>query len=361
MSISEQIQNSSQYAASTVYTDANGLSGLKKQAREHQDEALPEVARQFESIFIGMVMKSMRQASLGDDLLGSSAVDTFRDMYDQQMSIELAKDKGFGLAESIVRQLKQEHTATEEPDINPDGSLTLPVRQNFYQDYTRIKQQEIKQQDNIEKTEQSGQQLPIRVFNDNQVNTNPTVSENKEIIKPSDILTDNTQITETKVSASFSNPKEFVDKLWPLAEKAAKTIGVKPEVLLSQAALETGWGQSMIKNTKTNSFNLFNIKADSRWQGEKINKLSLEYENDKAVNKNSDFRVYDTLQDSFDDYVQFIKNNPRYEKAMQNVNDSEQYLHGIHKAGYATDPEYVEKIMKVMNSDNIQGKLTNKT
>jgi peptidoglycan hydrolase FlgJ len=360
MSISDQIHNASQYPGETLYTDANGLSGLKKQAREEQDKALPEVARQFESIFIGMVMKSMRQVSLGDDLLGSSAVDTFRDMHDQQMSIELAKNKGFGLAESIVRQLKQDHSATKEPDINPDGSLTLPIRQNFYQDYAKIKERQSEQQDKPLQNN-NGKELPVSVLTDQNVNKKVLNIEYADTVKKLDSVADNKQIKEITIPLSFSNPKEFVDKLWPMAEKAAETLGVKPEVLLSQAALETGWGQSIIKNSDTNSYNLFNIKADSRWDGEKITKLSLEYENDKPVNKNSYFRVYDTLQDSFDDYVQFIKNNPRYEKALQNMDDPEQYLHGIHKAGYATDPEYTDKIMKVMNSNNIQGKLSNRT
>ncbi len=160
---------------------------------------------------------------------------------------------------------------------------------------------------------------------------------------------------------NFTSPKEFVEKLWPMAEKAARDLGVNTELLLSQAALETGWGQSIVKNSQTNSYNLFNIKADSRWHGERINKLSLEYENNKTVNKNSYFRVYESLQDSFNDYVNFIKSNPRYEKAVQNTNNPEQYLHGIHKAGYATDPEYVEKIIKVMNSNHIKNKLVSKT
>lgn len=343
MSITAQINNLAKFSDTTVYTDANGLSDLKKQAREDQDKALPEVARQFESIFIGMVMKSMRQASFGDDLISSSAIDTFRDMHDQQMSIELTKNKGFGLAESIVRQLKQDSRVTLEPDINPGGSLTLPIRQKFYQDYSRFNELH-NDLDNKNQNNSNGKELPVAL-----------------LLKPEKEFKSVTTLIENNTTLSFSSPKEFVDQLWPMAEKAANDLGVKPEVLLSQAALETGWGQSIIKNTETNSYNLFNIKADSRWDGDKMTKLSLEYENDKPVNKNSYFRVYDTLQDSFDDYVNFIKNNPRYEKAMQNVSNPEQYLHGIHKAGYATDPKYVEKIIKVMNSNSIQDKLSSNT
>ena len=341
MSITTQTDKSPQYSDSTIYTDVNALTNLKKQAREDQDEALPEVARQFESIFIGMMMKSMRQASLGDAMVSSSAIDTFRDMHDQQMSIELAKGKGFGLAESIVRQLRQDKKVTTEPEVNSDGSFTLPRRQNFYQDYTKTRKQILEIHNAAD-----GNNLPA---NSNAVKN--TIVDNTSAVKEDKKIS-------TSESVSFSSAKEFVDKLWPMAEKAAEKLGVNAEVILSQAALETGWGQSIIKNSQTSSNNLFNIKADPRWNGEKIAKLSLEYENDTAVNKNSYFRMYDNLQDSFDDYVNFIKNNPRYESAIQKTNNPEQYLHEIHKAGYATDPKYVEKIMKVMNGSNIQGKLS---
>ncbi len=134
MSMTSQLQGSPEYIGSVIYTDANALTGLKKQARENQQQALPEVARQFESVLIAMMMKSMRQASLGDAMISSSAIDTFRDMHDQQMSIELAKGKGFGLAQSIVRQLSKDKNITQNVDINPDASLALPVRKNFYRD-----------------------------------------------------------------------------------------------------------------------------------------------------------------------------------------------------------------------------------
>ncbi|MFK5985703.1 MAG: flagellar assembly peptidoglycan hydrolase FlgJ [Pseudomonadota bacterium] len=336
MLINQQISSPIKTDTSILYTDANGLSDLKLQARTDQDKALPEVAKQFESIFIGMMLKSMRQASLGDAMVSSSAIDSFRDMHDQQMSIELAKGKGFGIAESIVKQLRKENKVTAEPQINPNEKFILPVRKQFkHLAETLLQDKYI----NIE-SKSSGKNLP-----------DSTITELPKI---------DTQLLENQ-QVNFASAKEFVNKLWPMAEKSAKDLGVKPEVLLAQAALETGWGQSIIKNSKTNSLNLFNIKADSRWDGDKITKLSLEYEQGHAVNKTSFFRVYDNLQDSFDDYVKFIKNNPRYEQAMTKASDPEQYLHSIHKAGYATDPNYVEKIMRVMNSSNIKEKLSKNT
>ncbi len=341
--------------APIIYTDANGLSNLKLQAREDKEKALPEVARQFESVFIGMILKGMRQASLGDAMISSSAIDSYQDMHDQQMSIELAKGKGFGFAQAIVKQLQQDKQTTTEPDLNPDGSLTLPVRKNFYQHDPYKK--EIDNTSSLQAERINGNSLPeeIIVFNKNHQRKTKQMGVSNDVIKIDHHFNLDTQ------PINFATAKEFVNKLWPMAEKSAKELGVKPEVLLSQAALETGWGQSIIKNNQTSSYNLFNIKADARWQGEKISKPSIEYVNNTPINKNSFFRAYDSLQDSFDDYVKFIKNNPRYEDAIKKVSDAEQYLHGIHKAGYATDPKYVEKIMKVMNSSDIKEKLSKST
>jgi len=334
------LQDSVSYHSSNIYTDVNGLSGLKVQARADQDKALPEVARQFESIFIAMMIKSMRQASFGDPLINSSSIDTLRGMYDQQMSIELSKGDGIGIAESIVRQLSKNKTMTADEimEINEKHGLTLPSAKYFPNYY-------------------GGKNLPP----DNQVDKSVQNQQDEKIAKALVQINKNQQKIINKQShqaidrnLTFESPEEFVNALWPMAEKSAQKLGVKPEVLLSQAALETGWGKAVIKNSQGSSFNLFNIKADNRWEGNKIAKVSLEYENGIAVNRNSYFRSYDNLQQSFDDYVKFIQNNPRYQKALEHVDNSEQYLHGIQKAGYATDPEYANKILRVMNSDTIQ-------
>ncbi len=319
-----------------IYTDVNALTGLKKQAREDQHKALPEVARQFESVFIGMMLKSARKASLGDDLINSSAIETSRDLYDQQMSIELAKGAGMGIAQSIIRQFEQDRQITMEPDIYPDGSLSLPVRRRF--DLQNQHSEEL---------------MAAKEISDEEyvtIDLTTTVSQNAS-------ATRGTAEETTTEQVHFQSATDFVEKLWPLAEKSARELGVKPEVLISQAALETGWGRAMIRQGDKASNNLFNIKANAAWQGEKIAKVSLEYEGQTAVERKSYFRVYNNLQESFDDYVRFIKNNRRYRQALEKSKDSEQYLHEIHQSGYATDPDYVKKIMKVMNSDAIRRKL----
>jgi flagellar protein FlgJ len=131
-------------------------------------------------------------------------------------------------------------------------------------------------------------------------------------------------------------------------------VGVEPKVILAQAALETGWGRSLIKNGNgSNSFNLFNIKADKSWQGKQAQVSTLEFDQGVAKKVNAGFRSYDSFQESFKDYVDFIKSNPRYGDALKKVGNAEQYMHELQRAGYATDPKYANKVMNIYQSSTM--------
>jgi flagellar protein FlgJ len=165
-----------------------------------------------------------------------------------------------------------------------------------------------------------------------------------------------TQSSSVTNNMTFDSPESFVRQLWSMAEKAAKKIGVRPEVILSQAALETGWGKHVIAKTDhASSHNLFNIKADARWEGEATSIGTVEYRNGIAVKEQAKFRVYASYQDSFNDYIHFLQTQPRYQEALQNTADPEAFIEGLHKAGYATDPAYADKVKRIMNSDTLAG------
>jgi len=153
---------------------------------------------------------------------------------------------------------------------------------------------------------------------------------------------------------TFDSPESFVQQLLPLAKQAADKIGTTAEVILSQAALETGWGQHLVKNSDgSSSHNLFNIKADSRWQGDRATTGTVEYREGIAVKEQAQFRTYDSYQDSFNDYVDFLQTQPRYQDALKQTGNPEKFIEGLHKAGYATDPGYADKIKKIMNSATV--------
>ncbi|MCK5386743.1 MAG: flagellar assembly peptidoglycan hydrolase FlgJ, partial [Gammaproteobacteria bacterium] len=153
----------------------------------------------------------------------------------------------------------------------------------------------------------------------------------------------------------FNSPEEFTQHILPYAQKAAKELGVSPLVLVSQAALETGWGKAVTRHQDgSSSFNLFNIKADNRWDGDRVIKSTLEYDNGLAKYEKASFRSYDSYADSFDDYVDFLRTNSRYGHALRNQGNDKLFIQDLHKAGYATDPNYADKVLNILQRDSMQ-------
>lgn len=156
----------------------------------------------------------------------------------------------------------------------------------------------------------------------------------------------------TPVTWIPDSQEAFIQELWPHAEKSAKELGVSADVLIAQAALETGWGRKMIHGPQgDNAFNLFGIKADKRWQGEHINVPTIEYRDGIAQREQASFRSYASLSESMDDYAAFLQQNPRYQRALEKTDDAQDFLQELQQAGYATDPAYAEKISNIMNRD----------
>ncbi len=148
------------------------------------------------------------------------------------------------------------------------------------------------------------------------------------------------------------NQQAFIKDLWPFASKAAEELGVEPEVLIAQSALETGWGQKVITDEHgLSSLNLFGIKADGRWQGDHATVTTLEFREGVAQQERASFRSYPSRADSMSDYVDFIKNGSRYASALANASGAGSYLNALQQAGYATDPAYAQKISGIMSDD----------
>jgi len=147
---------------------------------------------------------------------------------------------------------------------------------------------------------------------------------------------------------AFADEQSFITALRPHAEQAAKKAGLAPEALLAQAALETGWGQKLIPGSKNGSSNnLFNIKADQRWSGDKAHVMTLEYDGTVARKEQAAFRVYDNVAESFDDFVRFLQDHPRYQPALAAGGDVKAFSEALQAAGYATDPHYADKIQRL--------------
>jgi peptidoglycan hydrolase FlgJ len=315
-----------------VYTDFNGLANLKAQARKDSPEALKEVAKQFESIFLNNVLKGMREAKLADGIMDNDQSKFYNDMYDQQLAVHLSGKPGVGLADLIVKQL-----GDDQPDNEKMG----------LEDYLNRSSGSNK---TVSHTSRSVGK-PAGSDNEDWVKTDKAIF--KAYIQDKSPFKEASEIPLKDIrSGPIQSAEDFVQKLSPYAEQAAQELGVDPKVLLAQAALETGWGRSVIKNGDGgSSFNLFNIKASKAWHGNQAQVPTLELDQGIAKKVNAGFRSYASFQESFQDYVAFIKSNPRYGDALKHVGNGERYLHELQRAGYATDPGYADKVMGIYHGN----------
>jgi|ERR1700723_31623 len=157
------------------------------------------------------------------------------------------------------------------------------------------------------------------------------------------------------LGSAMPTPAEFVNRMMPPIRRAASALGLNPAGLLAQAALETGWGQRMPRNPDGSpSFNMFGIKAGDGWTGARAVADSMEVTNGVATTKRTAFRAYGSIEDSVDDFASMLKNSPRYREAIAAGADAQAYIARIGKSGYATDPEYGNKLNQILNSDTLQ-------
>lgn len=170
------------------------------------------------------------------------------------------------------------------------------------------------------------------------------------------------RVTENIDLSSLTNlsetAKDFVKKVWNDAQKASQSTGIDANYLIAHAALESGWGQSQPGGRDNPSYNLFGIKANKAWNGRSVGALTTEYIDGIAVKKIERFRAYNSYAEAFEDYANFLKNNPRYAKVLQATSASE-FANGLQKAGYATDPEYANKLKTIMKNTNLDNQNSN--
>ena len=152
-----------------------------------------------------------------------------------------------------------------------------------------------------------------------------------------------------------STPEEFVNRLSPPIHRVASALNLNPQALLAQAALETGWGQRMPRNADgSSSNNLFGIKAGEDWRGARATADTVEVLNGVASTRRTAFRAYGSIEESVNDFAKLLASSPRYREALSAGNDARSYIASIGKSGYATDPEYANKLNQILNSEPIQ-------
>ena len=304
---------------SAISNDYQSLAHLKKGAREQSPEAIKEVAKQFEALFVKMMLKSMRDTIPENELFGSKAEKMYQDMYDKQLSAEISNGRGIGLARVIERQLGG----------NPETGMSDKGIKDYINNPLSV-------------TPYSKSTVTVsRLRNDfSGASLTKAPQQTSQVSEPDNDL--------------WNSSQDFIEDLWPHALRASEKLGVDAEVLMAQSALETGWGNKVIQHQDgQSSNNLFGIKANEQWDGQHARVSSLEYVDGNAKREVSNFRVYESYKQSFDDYVDFIKSNNRYHAALQKSGDGEGYIKALQDAGYATDPQYAEKVLDIVNREAI--------
>ena len=165
---------------------------------------------------------------------------------------------------------------------------------------------------------------------------------------------DNTRVLPAatdKVSRANPGKTGFVQQHQDAAARIEQTSGIPASFMIGQAAHETGWGKREIKHTDgSTSFNLFGIKAGAGWTGKVAEVTTTEYVNGEPRKMKAKFRAYDSYEDSFRDYAKLINNSPRYEKVRAKTDSPLAFATELKRAGYATDPDYANKLSRVINS-----------
>jgi peptidoglycan hydrolase FlgJ len=292
-----------------VAFDANGLNGLKQAAKENSPEAIKGVAKQFEAIFMNMMLKSMRDASPQDNPFDNEQSRTFTSMLDQQLSSNLAS-KGLGLADVLAKQLSKGNNLT-----------------------TNAMEQAVSDE---QPTAYSTPSNPI-ISNPLSINNNKSSASQLE------------RIDKLNTKSLGDSASEFKNRMAKHADEASRATGMPAHLMLGQAALESGWGKRELKGPDgTPSNNLFGIKASGNWDGKVIEATTTEYIHGVKQKRIEKFRAYDSYADSFKDFANMMSNNPRYDKVMDNLDNVQGYAQAMQNAGYATDPNYATKLASVI-------------
>lgn len=295
----------------SLAADANSLNSLRSSAAQQSPEALKGAAKQFEALFLNMMLKSMRDATPQDGMFDSQQTKMFTSMLDQQLSQNMAQ-RGVGLADMLVRQLSS--SINKQLPTDDDGLSSLPMDIPLAHSLSDLDKAKLVQ----------------GIGSNTEDNASQGGGKRGKGQRPAHV-------------------EAFQSRLQADAEAASKVTGIPAKFMLAQAALETGWGKKEIRaRDGSSAHNLFGIKATGNWNGKVVEATTVEYVNGVAQRRVEKFRAYDSYADAFRDYANLLKSNPRYEKVLASAQDAHGFAYGLQRAGYATDPHYAEKLSRII-------------
>jgi flagellar protein FlgJ len=291
-------------SAASTYTDLNGLASLKNAPTS--PEAIRAVSQQVEALFLQMMLKSMRDASAENGETDSNETSMYEDMFDKQVALTLSKHTDLGIARLFERQLGTK-TAEAAPAAHSATPKTGPQASGAHADG------------------RSGGHL-------------------------------------TSDAVTPQHAAQFVSAVLPTIRRAAASLGVSPMGLLAQAALETGWGKRMARTADgMPSLNMFGIKAGEGWNGARAVADTVEFSGGIATQRRTAFRAYGSIEESVNDFANLLSNSPRYREAIAAGGNAQAYVHSIARSGYATDPDYGNKLNEILNGGTLRAALGART
>ena len=299
--------------------DVQGVDALRRTVRSSPQEGMKQASKQFEVMFMQMVLKSMREATPAEGMFSSQQEKMYTSMLDQQLAQNLS-GRGLGLAEAMFAQLNRTaggEGASTAAAVPPEKLLGAPTA------------------------------LAPKAASTFETGQPASASFSR---KP-DLTVYETATAQASLSRSVlpqAHVEQFVSRMLPAAERASQASGVPAQLIMAQAALESGWGRREIRMADgSSSFNVFGIKADRSWKGAVAESSTTEYVNGVAQKTSASFRAYGSYEEAFTDYARFLTSNPRYANVLATDNPAEA-AHGLQRAGYATDPAYGGKLVRIM-------------
>ena len=281
--------------------DTQSAGALRAQAQQDPQRALKAAARQFEALFMNMMLKSMRDATPQDGMFDSDQTRLYTSLLDQQLAQSLSA-QGIGLADVMIRQLSR----VAAPGVLAPPAVTSLIAPG------------------------GAARAP---------------SPAPAAVAPAPPAGG----SGGRASAAM---RDFIATHAESARAASEATGIPARFLLAQAALESGWGRQEIRGADgAASHNLFGIKASRNWTGGVADAATTEYIDGAARKTTERFRAYGSYAESFQDYARLLLNNPRYSQVVAQQ-DEAGFARGLQQAGYATDPKYADKLIRIMQGLN---------
>lgn len=311
-------------------------------------DKVADTARQFEALFIEQMLKTMRESSLGDgDALFPGQSGLFREMHDREVVKAGSQGQGFGLAPLIERSLRQQQAALESNGAEESHSVA-PGRAYSLHGYARLLPAQ-----QVERA--SGARADLRSPDLLRTVASPGAQARLDAaVERQSAFKAGNSAAVSSAATGKSTPEQFVERIWPYAQRAAQALGVDPRMLVAQAALETGWGRHVpTAGDGEAGNNLFGIKAGRSWNGDRASHLTQEFREGRMQTERAEFRTYDSIEQSFSDYVALLRGSPRYAPALAVAGNNQAYATALQRAGYATDPQYAAKLTAIAHGSRL--------